>query len=341
MNNPLVSIIVTTFNLEDYIEDTLKTVLSQKTDFDFEVIVGDDGSSDKTISIIEKLEENYSNVLSHYIMPRESGVDYNPIKRASENRLEGQRRSKGKYITFLDGDDYYIDDRRTQKLVDILESVDNSDCSIVATNMNIEDCVNGERSLRPILPTCLLQRKFKQKEYWEQYWIHAEACLFRNIDIHLEDNPLYFFDDNLIVFYYLKYGKMYYIPDLTANYRRHNTPYYRLKELERQWVNYLDCEAEKRYNPKIRFASNCRHAGQFVYCLKNINQLGEIVSGYTDVINSRKPYMCAYCFIKYSNNKQIHGVYLFLYFFYLKIVLYWLSCKRLVRAINSLFIKQK
>ena len=72
-----VSVMITTYNLEAYIEETLRSVLSQKTKFPFEILVGDDGSSDETVTIIKKYVESYPDKIFLYEMPREKGKQYN------------------------------------------------------------------------------------------------------------------------------------------------------------------------------------------------------------------------------------------------------------------------
>ena len=53
------SVIFITYNHEKYVEKALRSVLSQETDFDFEVVIGEDCSTDDTRSIIERTLEDY------------------------------------------------------------------------------------------------------------------------------------------------------------------------------------------------------------------------------------------------------------------------------------------
>ena len=61
-HNPLVSVCVITFNQEAYIEECLKSILCQETKFEFDIVVGEDCSSDATAKIIESLSNNHQNI---------------------------------------------------------------------------------------------------------------------------------------------------------------------------------------------------------------------------------------------------------------------------------------
>ena len=108
------SVIVITYNQEKYIEHTLESIASQKTDFDFEVLVGDDRSSDNTASIVKKFSEKYPDKFIPIIRETNYGM--------VENFLDLISRAKGEYYAFLEGDDYWIRDDKLQKQVDFLDS---------------------------------------------------------------------------------------------------------------------------------------------------------------------------------------------------------------------------
>lgn len=94
---PFFSVVIPCFNKEDYIGETLDCVLNQ-TYTDFEVIVVDDGSEDKSIKVIS----NYNDERIKIISQVNSGV--------SKARNTGIEYSKGNYIAFIDADDLWESD---------------------------------------------------------------------------------------------------------------------------------------------------------------------------------------------------------------------------------------
>lgn len=95
MGNYLISIIVPAYNIENYIERCIQSILSQSYK-NLEVIIVDDGSTDKTPEILDRISESDSRVV--VIHKNNGGV--------STARLAGIERASGEYIGFVDGDDY-------------------------------------------------------------------------------------------------------------------------------------------------------------------------------------------------------------------------------------------
>lgn len=114
--NPVVSVYITTFNQEKYIRKALDSVLMQKTDFKFEIIIGDDASTDSTPRIIKEYKENNPELIE--IILREKNIFGSKI----DNFEDLRRRCKGDYIICLEGDDFWIDENKLQKQVDFLNS---------------------------------------------------------------------------------------------------------------------------------------------------------------------------------------------------------------------------
>lgn len=112
-----VSIICNTYNQEKYIRKAMESFLSQKTSFDFEILIHDDASSDNTRGIIEEYATKYPDIVKAILQSE------NQWRKSVDFTYEYQYpRVKGKYIAFCEGDDYWIDDSKLQKQYDILES---------------------------------------------------------------------------------------------------------------------------------------------------------------------------------------------------------------------------
>ena len=111
-----VSICCITYNHGSYIEKTLEGFLNQDVDFDFEILIHDDASTDKTVEVIKKFEKKYPNL----IKPIYSNVNiYSQGESAIKKLLSI---ASGDYIAFCEGDDFWIDDKKLNKQINFLDS---------------------------------------------------------------------------------------------------------------------------------------------------------------------------------------------------------------------------
>ena len=119
----MVSVICTAYNHEKYIRQCIDGFVMQKTNFEFEVIVHDDASTDNTANIIREYEKLYPNIIK-------------PIYQKENQYSKGQKitrklcmeKAKGKYIALCEGDDFWTDERKLQVQFDALES--NPSCKL-------------------------------------------------------------------------------------------------------------------------------------------------------------------------------------------------------------------
>jgi len=121
---PLVSVIVTTYNHEKTIAQTLESILNQKCSFNFEIIIGEDCSKDNTRKICNEYKNNYPTQINLLLNENNKGV--------IDNYFDCFLASKGEYIADCAGDDYWIDPLKLQKQIDILNT--HKDVTIVHTN---------------------------------------------------------------------------------------------------------------------------------------------------------------------------------------------------------------
>jgi glycosyltransferase involved in cell wall biosynthesis len=105
MSSPLVSVIIPVYNAERYIEKTIRSVLTQTLQ-DFEIIVLNDGSTDSSGEIIQRLQKEDKRII--YIPKANSGV--------SDTRNIGISNASGKYIAFLDADDIWKPENLEEKI---------------------------------------------------------------------------------------------------------------------------------------------------------------------------------------------------------------------------------
>lgn len=111
-NNFIVSVLICTYNQEQWIAQTIESVLAQETSYPFEVIIGDDCSTDGTRAICESYASKYDNIhLMSY--PKNLGL--------IGNWVACVKKSKGKYILGCAGDDYWHNPNKIQMQVDFME----------------------------------------------------------------------------------------------------------------------------------------------------------------------------------------------------------------------------
>lgn len=113
-NDIVVSVIMITYNHEKYIRQAIDGVTMQKTNFRYELLVGDDASTDDTQEIIKELAQKNPDIIKPILRDKNMGAVLN-----FSDLLE---RSKGKYVAICDGDDFWTCDCKLQKQVNFLES---------------------------------------------------------------------------------------------------------------------------------------------------------------------------------------------------------------------------
>lgn len=136
MNGIIVSINCITYNHEQYIADAIESFLMQKTSFNYEILIHDDCSTDRTAEIIKDYEKKYPDIIKP-IYQTENQY-YKGIKVSKIN----SDRAKGKYIALCEGDDYWTDPYKLQKQIDFLEK--NPDYSLCVHAATIIDARTNE-----------------------------------------------------------------------------------------------------------------------------------------------------------------------------------------------------
>lgn len=127
----LVSINCITYNHEKYISKAIESFINQKTNFEYEILIHDDASTDRTAEIIRKYEKKYPQIIKPIYQVENQ---YSKGKRAS---LINESRAIGKYIAICEGDDYWKDPYKLQKQVDYMEA--NPNCTLCFHNAEIID----------------------------------------------------------------------------------------------------------------------------------------------------------------------------------------------------------
>lgn len=218
-NNPLVSVCCITYNHGQYISQSIEGFLIQKTNFPFEIIIGEDKSQDDTHDICLRYAACYPSRIR--LLHREHNLGMLP------NFFETLKSCNGKYIALCEGDDYWIDPYKLQKQVDFLEAnseygLVHTDCDFLYESGQILHCANKSKSVktnyedREDLFDSLIDASYK---------IRTATILFRKstYDIAREqlgsDSTLFLMGDTPMWLEMSRVTLFYYIDEVTAVYR--------------------------------------------------------------------------------------------------------------------------
>jgi len=115
--NIMVSVSMITYNHERFVAHAIESVVKQKTDFPFELIIHDDASTDSTAEIIKRYATEYPDIIVPILQTRNlcsQGIEF--------TTKYIYPRVRGRYFAFCEGDDYWTDMDKLQKQVDFLEN---------------------------------------------------------------------------------------------------------------------------------------------------------------------------------------------------------------------------
>lgn len=130
---PLVSIIITCYNQETTLAQTLESILGQECTFDFEVIIGDDFSTDSSRDICLTYKRRYPSIIRLIYQEKNVGV--------AKNWLSCIQAANGIYIAACAADDYWHDSKKIQTQIQFFK--DNADYGLLYTDYDVLDINTG------------------------------------------------------------------------------------------------------------------------------------------------------------------------------------------------------
>lgn len=139
----MVSIECTSYNHEEFIAEALDSMLMQRTNFAYEILVHDDASTDRTAEIIRSYEQKYPEIVKPIYQTE------NQYSKGVLVELFNLERAKGKYLAICEGDDYWTDPDKLQKQVDYMEA--HPECSMCVHAAERVSAVTGKTvsAMRP------------------------------------------------------------------------------------------------------------------------------------------------------------------------------------------------
>jgi glycosyltransferase involved in cell wall biosynthesis len=247
-NNPLVSVCLITYNHEKFIRKAIESVLSQEVSFELEIIIADDYSIDSTREIIlEYYKENKSLIK---LLFQETNVG------AANNFIDLINHAKGKYIAYLEGDDFWIDNQKIKKQVEFMEK--NPEYNIVFTDFNILYESTNKLVKVNHCEKFFDRTTFSIKDITYENIIPSLTAMYRNIDLKFPNNfKLLWPGDWPFNILHAKTGKIKFLNFKSSVYRIHesgtcssNNPSYNFKrhiETAKLMTNWFG------YTSKIKF----------------------------------------------------------------------------------------
>ena len=212
----MVTVCVCTYNQEQWIRQTLDSILAQQTDYPFEVIIGEDHGTDGTRAICQEYADKYDNVT---LLPSTQNLG------VTANWIQCIQAGSGKYIMNCAGDDYWHNPYKIQLQVDFMES--HPECVICHTDNDHLNVVTGHitLSVRQNAGIAPPQGYIQNEVYGGAANISALTCCYRRftfeqyvptdkyIELGLlgEDYPTWVIMSG--------HGTVNYIPISTATYR--------------------------------------------------------------------------------------------------------------------------
>ena len=217
---PKLSIIVPTYNHGKFIAQMLEGALNQKTNFEFDIIIGDDASKDDNTLIISKFSQKYPDKIRAFLHPKNLGP-YEPRELGGKNNVGFLfSKAKSEYIALCEGDDYWTDPLKLQKQVDFLDkNLDYSLChhqlEVIYEDNSLSQLFNPDNQRDTSIISDLLADK--------TWFLGTASTVFKNV--FMDGMPHWWWKtasgDLGIFIEVARYGKIKYFPETMAIYRKH------------------------------------------------------------------------------------------------------------------------
>lgn len=283
MNDVKLSIVLISYKQEKYIRTAIDSILNQKVNFKYELLLADDCSPDNTMNILKEYKKKYPNIIK--ILERKKNLG------ASNNLLDACFKTKGEYITILEGDDYWCDNNKIQTQVDFLDK--NKEYIAVT---HLQEWRNSQNVVIDYTPRFIKKdRDITLKDYLHGFSFSSSATLHRNIFLNEELNEeityIHKLDpivgDSQKCFFLLTLGKirllckpmMVYRFVNTSGESNYNSTHNRM-DLTKSIIN-IYTKLNDYYNNKYNFYYKLLYSvsAAFIYCVSNkcIKEFSEIM----------------------------------------------------------------
>lgn len=229
-NFPLVSVIIPAFNSEKYIEQTITSALNQ-TYKNLEIIVVDDGSTDRTLEIVKQLSEK-DNRIKYFSIP--------PAGRPSVPRNFGIHKANGEFIAFLDSDDLWHKRKIANQLKRLIESPSAAFIYSMSITFGAVSLFSAQYELLP-LPFRAAKNRNDLLKIGNTIPLSSVIVRKDNLlDVNgFDEDPLLQIEDYDLWIRLSEINDFVFLPALFVKYRIHSTQFSVDWETHKKRLNYL------------------------------------------------------------------------------------------------------
>lgn len=229
-NFPLVSVIIPAFNSEKYIEQTITSALNQ-TYKNLEIIVVDDGSTDRTLEIVKQLSEK-DNRIKYFSIP--------PAGRPSVPRNFGIQKANGEFIAFLDSDDLWHKRKIANQLKRLIESPSAAFIYSMSITFGAVSLFSAQYELLP-LPFRAAKNRNDLLKIGNTIPLSSVIVRKDNLlDVNgFDEDPLLQIEDYDLWIRLSEINDFVFLPALFVKYRIHSTQFSVDWETHKKRLNYL------------------------------------------------------------------------------------------------------
>lgn len=228
-----VSIIVLTYNQEEFIEKNLRSIFVQKVNFPIELILSNDNSTDKTDAVIKRVLQDIPENIELVYTVHSKNI------RSTPNFYDALEKVTGNYIAFCEGDDYWTDENKLQSQFDFLEN--NNDYAMCFHQvMNVSPDKNIDNTLFSVV----VERDYSALEIY-QHWIVHTTSVFMKAEVlktsvfeEMKKHPSLLYFDTILYMASSFIGKIKGFSKTMSAYRRH----------EEGLSNGIDYKRDLRHN---------------------------------------------------------------------------------------------
>lgn len=240
------SICCITYNHEKFIAETIEGIIKQQCNFPYELVIGDDCSTDATKKICIEYQRKFPDKIKLLLHSKNLGGE------GKKNFLAVFKECKGKYIAICEGDDYWTDSNKLQTQVDFLEA--NPEYAICFHRVYE---LTGDKLELETLNTSTEEKTFTIDDLARGNFIHTPSVVFRNglfkeFPEWFQSSPV---GDYVLHMLNARHGLIKYFPEPMAVYRRHNgsiwSKFQRPTIIEK-WITVLDYLLKESFDDKVK-----------------------------------------------------------------------------------------